>query len=85
MYLTPHVSISTTNFVHTNPNLCVSIGLAINKQPTLGVVYSPIYKELFISIKGYGAYLNGNKIKVSSVTALKDSIVVSICISTSLV
>ena len=31
----------TTNFVHSNPFCCVSIGLCHNKTPVMGVVYNP--------------------------------------------
>jgi fructose-1,6-bisphosphatase/inositol monophosphatase family enzyme len=68
----------TTNFIHTNPLTCVSIGLAINKLPVLGVVYSPCSgEELFIAVKGSGAYLNGKRIHVSNAQTIADSIVVS--------
>ncbi|KAK9710233.1 hypothetical protein K7432_008556 [Basidiobolus ranarum] len=49
----------TTNFVHGFPFVAVSIGLAINKEPVVGVVYNPILDELYTGAKGYGAQLNG--------------------------
>jgi inositol-phosphate phosphatase/L-galactose 1-phosphate phosphatase len=55
----------TTNFVHGYPFSCVSIALSVNKEPVVGVVYNPILKELFSAVKGKGATLNGNPIKVS--------------------
>lgn len=55
----------TTNFVHRFPFVCVSIGLTIGKVPTVGVVYNPILNELFTAVKGGGAFLNGNPIRVS--------------------
>lgn len=56
----------TTNFVHRFPFVCVSIGLTINKVPTVGVVYNPIMNELFSAVKGRGAFLNGSPISVSA-------------------
>ncbi|GAB4826493.1 Mitochondrial inner membrane peptidase complex subunit [Ancistrocladus abbreviatus] len=56
----------TTNFVHGFPFVCVSIGLTIGKVPMVGVVYNPIMDELFTGVRGKGAFLNGNPIKVSS-------------------
>ncbi|KAJ7946388.1 Inositol-1-monophosphatase [Quillaja saponaria] len=64
----------TTNFVHGFPFVCVSIGLTIEKIPTVGVVYNPIINELFTGIRGKGAFLNGNPIKVSSQSELVKSL-----------
>eukprot|EP00249_Psilotum_nudum_P016242 c25741_g2_i1 orf=384-1205(-) len=55
----------TTNFVHRFPFVCVSIGLTIEKVPTVGVVYNPIMNELFTAVKHRGAFLNGSPISVS--------------------
>ncbi|KAI8377377.1 hypothetical protein BD560DRAFT_348977, partial [Blakeslea trispora] len=51
----------TTNFVHGYPFVAVSIGLTINKVPTVGVVYNPLLDELYSAAKGKGAYLNGTR------------------------
>ncbi|KAM1593408.1 hypothetical protein ACFX1Z_036780 [Malus domestica] len=67
----------TINFVHGFPFVCVSIGLTIGKIPTIGVVYNPIIDELFTGIRGGGAFLNGNPIKVSSQTELVKSLLVT--------
>lgn len=64
----------TTNFVHGFPFVCVSIGLTIEKVPTVGVVYNPIIGELFTGIRGHGALLNGKPIKASSQTELLKSL-----------
>lgn len=37
----------TTNFVHSFPFVCVSIGLAVKKRVVVGVVYNPVMDELF--------------------------------------
>ncbi|KAK1268491.1 Inositol monophosphatase 3 [Acorus gramineus] len=55
-----------TNFTCRYPFVCVSIGLTIEKVPTVGVVYNPIIDELFTGIRGQGAFLNGTPIKASS-------------------
>eukprot|EP01024_Parvocaulis_polyphysoides_P039959 TRINITY_DN36235_c0_g1_i1.p1 TRINITY_DN36235_c0_g1~~TRINITY_DN36235_c0_g1_i1.p1 ORF type:complete len:307 (-),score=47.15 TRINITY_DN36235_c0_g1_i1:271-1191(-) len=55
----------TTNFVHKYPFVCVSIGLFINGEGVVGVVYNPILDELFSASKGGGAFLNGEPIQVS--------------------
>ncbi|KAG0370183.1 inositol monophosphatase [Gamsiella multidivaricata] len=48
----------TTNFVHGFPFVCISIGLAINQEPVVGVIYNPILNQLFTAAKGLGAYLS---------------------------
>jgi len=55
----------TTNYFHGYPCFCVSIGLEVEGEMTLGVVYNPILDELFYAEKGEGAYLNRDRIYVS--------------------
>jgi myo-inositol-1(or 4)-monophosphatase len=49
----------TTNFVHGFPNVCISLGFAVDRVPTVGVVYNPFLMTLYTGIKGHGAFLNG--------------------------
>ena len=55
----------TTNYLHGYPCFCVSIGLEVDGEVKLGVVYNPNLDELFHAEKGGGAYLNRNRIFVS--------------------
>jgi myo-inositol-1(or 4)-monophosphatase len=55
----------TTNYFHGYPCFCVSIGLEVEGEVKLGVVYNPVLEEFFIAERGRGAYLNGNRISVS--------------------
>ncbi|KAK8164905.1 hypothetical protein IWX90DRAFT_427480 [Phyllosticta citrichinensis] len=48
----------TTNFVHAYPYVSISLGLAIDRQPVVGVVYNPFTPTLYSAIKGRGAFLN---------------------------
>ncbi|KAF9581087.1 hypothetical protein BGW38_002023 [Lunasporangiospora selenospora] len=48
----------TANFVHGFPFVAISIGLTINQEPVVGVIYNPILNQLFTGIKGHGAYLS---------------------------
>lgn len=43
------------NFVHTYPFTCVSIGVTLNKQVLIGVVYSPFLRKLYTARRGHGA------------------------------
>lgn len=57
----------TTNFTHGFPVFCVSIGLYENRTPLLGLVYEINSGELFFAEKGKGAWLNDERITVSTV------------------
>lgn len=67
----------TTNFVHGFPFVCVSIGLAINKECVAGVIYNPIMDEFFEATKGGGARRNGQPIKTSGVTEMQRAVMLS--------
>lgn len=56
----------TTNFVHRIPLVAICLGLTINKEPVIGIVYNPITNEIFSAIKGRGAFKNGFPIHVSN-------------------
>lgn len=62
----------TTNFAHSFPFFCVSIGLEKDGDIILGVVYDPARDELFFAQRGRGAYLNNKRIHVSKSARLKD-------------
>lgn len=65
----------TTSFIHGMYDCCVSIGLAVNKEPVLGVVNAPRLQEVFTAVKGRGAYCNGQRIHVSSPASLHECVV----------
>ncbi|MDX1920910.1 MAG: inositol monophosphatase family protein [Candidatus Caenarcaniphilales bacterium] len=67
----------TTNFRHSYPFFCVSIGIMFKDEPIVGVVYDPIRDELFTATRGGGAFLNGRRIRVSKVETLKESLLVT--------
>ena len=66
----------TMNFVHSNPLVVTSVGLAINKKLVLGIINAPIIGHMYTAIKGKGAFLNGEKIQTSSVKRLNDALVI---------
>jgi len=55
----------TTNYAHTFPVWCVSIGLQYRDEMILGCVYDPTRDELFTATKHDKSRLNGQIIKVS--------------------
>ena len=67
----------TVNFAHGYPCYCTSIGLESNGEIVLGAIYNPSLDELFTTEKGQGAFLNFNPIKVSRVSKLKKSMLVT--------
>lgn len=56
----------TTNFIQGFPFCCISLALAVKNEIIIGIVYNPIINQLFTAQKGEGAYLNNEKIQVSS-------------------
>lgn len=67
----------TTNYAHSYPIACVSVGLMIQGVPSVGAIYNPFRKELFRGAKGLGATLNRRPIHVSSIETLEKSLLVS--------
>lgn len=67
----------TTNFAHRLPLFAVSVAYAYRGDLQLGVIYNPAMDETFYAVKGKGAFLNGEAIRVSTVKTLSDSLVVT--------
>ena len=67
----------TRSFAHGYPFVCVSIGLELNGEISLGVVYDPIREELFEATRGGGARLNGQPISVSCCDRLEQALLVT--------
>ena len=63
------------NFIHSNPLVVTSIGLAINKKLVLGIINAPIIEHMYTAIKGRGAFLNGQRIKTSGIRKLREALV----------
>jgi myo-inositol-1(or 4)-monophosphatase len=57
----------TTNFAHGYPLFCVSIAYEIDGEVIAAVVYAPLMRETFVAQRGFGATLNGARIRVSSI------------------
>ena len=67
----------TTNYAHGLPIFCASLSLEIEGRAEVGAIFDPTRQELFTAERGEGAYLNGARLKVSSTTALLDSLLVT--------
>jgi myo-inositol-1(or 4)-monophosphatase len=56
----------TSNFASNIPLFTVSIALSDRtRRPLVGVVFCPVYNELYTAARGFGATLNGKPIHVS--------------------
>ena len=55
----------TTNFIHGFPQYAVSIAVQHKGQTEHAVVYNPITEECFSASRGYGATLNGRRLRVT--------------------
>ncbi len=60
----------TANFARQIPHYCISLGLLVNGQLEAGAIYEPNQDELFIAQRGHGAWLNGQRMQVSTVSEL---------------
>jgi myo-inositol-1(or 4)-monophosphatase len=57
----------TKNFARGIPSFCVSIAVERAGRVELGVVHDPVHGELFVAVRGCGAWRNGRPIRVSEV------------------
>lgn len=64
----------TTNFLHQLPAFVVSLGLRLDEELCLGVVYDPSRRECFSAWRHGGAYLNHHPIGVSHPSGLDRSL-----------
>ncbi len=58
----------TSNYARGRDQFAVSIGLAIQGEPMLGVVFNPARDELFAGALGLGATLNGISVSTTQVS-----------------
>jgi myo-inositol-1(or 4)-monophosphatase len=65
----------TTNFAHGYPVYNVTMGLELDGEMLVGVVFDPNRQEMFSAERGAGAYLNNRRIRVSAAKRLEDSLV----------
>jgi myo-inositol-1(or 4)-monophosphatase len=64
----------TTNFVHGFPMFCVSLAAEWNGKVVVGVIYHPLFGEIYLGVRGQGATLNGRPLKVSVTPELHNSL-----------
>ena len=65
----------TTNYTHSFPFFCVSIGVSLGGSMKVGVVYDPSRDEIFTAEEKEGAFLNGKRIDVSKWDSISNSLI----------
>lgn len=65
----------TVNYANGIPFYCVSVGLVVDDQPRVGVVYDPAREDLLTATADGPARLNGEPIHASSKERLTDYVV----------
>ncbi|MEM7097802.1 MAG: inositol monophosphatase family protein [Pseudomonadota bacterium] len=64
----------TLNFLQAIPHFSVSIAVMKGKHLEHGVIVDPIRNEEFVASRGYGAQLNGKRIRVTSKTKIAECV-----------
>ncbi|MEV6824071.1 inositol monophosphatase [Amycolatopsis sp. NPDC051102] len=58
------------NAVHGTPDWNIGVSLVRDGRPVLAVLYFPVPDEMFTALEGGGAFLNGDRMRVSAKTSL---------------
>lgn len=67
----------TVNFAHKVPFFSISIAAEVDGEIVAGVVYQPMLEELFVAVRGQGAFLNGERTFVSDCEDINRSYLVT--------
>ncbi len=65
----------TMNFVHQKRNFAISIGIYKDGVGLIGIIYNVMADDLYVGIKGEGAYKNDKRLPSLPKTTLEDSII----------
>ncbi len=67
----------TMNYVHGFPYYCVSIALEYKGKIVVAVIYDPTRDDLFHACENSGTFFNGERVQVSGVEKLADSLCIA--------
>jgi myo-inositol-1(or 4)-monophosphatase len=67
----------TINYSHHIPLFSISVGILYNDLPVGGLVYLPVFNDIYRAVYNDGAYKNHKRIYVSQTSDLKKSLVVT--------
>ncbi|MFT9600819.1 inositol monophosphatase family protein [Mesobacillus sp.] len=65
----------TMNFVHQQRNFAISIGIYIDGEGMIGLIYDVVHDELYHCVKGHGAYLNEKSIPKLTEAKVNEAII----------
>lgn len=65
----------TKDFLEKNDMFCISIALISANRPILGLLYSPVTKDVWWAEKGKGSYKNGAKLSLDPVQYFERALV----------
>lgn len=65
----------TSNFIKRLPHCGTSIGLEIDGEVIVGVLYFPVFGWMYTAMKGGGAFRNGERIHASSCVRMQDAVI----------
>jgi myo-inositol-1(or 4)-monophosphatase len=60
----------TTNFISASPAWTVVISVVRNDEAIIGITFDPIHEEMYVAIKGEGAWLNDMPLRCPADTSL---------------
>ncbi|MFP3013698.1 MAG: inositol-1-monophosphatase [Arsenophonus sp. NC-XBC3-MAG3] len=65
----------TNNFTKRLPHFAVSIAVRIKDRTEIAAIYNPMLNELFTSVRGQGAQLNGYRLRIKNNNELEGAII----------
>jgi myo-inositol-1(or 4)-monophosphatase len=65
----------TTNFLHGIPHYCVSIALKLRASMIVAAIFDPTSGHLFTAMRGHGAFLDGERVRVAPRPSLSEAVV----------
>jgi myo-inositol-1(or 4)-monophosphatase len=65
----------TTNYIRGIPHFSISIAFQKDGKIEHGLIYDPLRDEMFTASRGYGARINGKRIRVSKQTKIENALI----------
>ena len=65
----------TVNYTHNIPLYGIQLALMVKDEAVMAVIYLPEFDEMYTAEKGFGAYLNGERLDVRNDVSMHDTIV----------
>ena len=65
----------TTNFIHGIPNFAVSIAIKYKNRIEYGVIYDPVHRDLFTTVRGSGSFKNDRRIRCGQKKHLEKALI----------